>query len=420
MKQKLLAVLLIAALTGMMFAGCQTAPEVPEQPQNNVVTENNQSDETTTPTEKVAPSEQPTQEPTSAVAPTIPTETPEFTDAPLATVAPTDISEITEEPVATSTPIPTATPEPTAVPEPTATIAPTATVAPTATPKPTATPRPTPTAIPIPTPAPTPSISQIDGPKPPQISFNVYECGEKGEEVLELVTSLREENQYLTATKIIELLSTEYNYSTEDVLYGVYNSGWSSTCITYAKANIKNGSYSKTGLIKELASFLPYIEEDLIYAVENCEADWNQEAVESLEQSLYGTYSTGSSYRECVMSLKNKYYTEEQIAYALSAVEVDWHEQALKKISVYTETRKSGVSYLELIQRLTESHSFEYEIAKEAADSIKDSIDWNEQATKSAKAFAPYCASRAELLQTLENNGFTTDQAEYALKAIGW
>ena len=221
MKQKLLAVLLIAALTGMMFAGCQTAPEVPEQPQNNVVTENNQSDETTTPTEKVAPSEQPTKEPTSAVAPTIPTETPEFTDAPLATVAPTDIPEITEEPVATSTPVPTSEP--------------TATVAPTATPKPTVTPWPIATPCPTPTPGPTPSVSQIEVPKSEQISFPVYKCGEKGEEVLALVKSLREEDYY-HSSDLIELLSAEYNYSEQDILYGVYNSGWKEWCTKRATA----------------------------------------------------------------------------------------------------------------------------------------------------------------------------------------
>ena len=62
MKQKILAILLITALTGMMFAGCGTAPESPDQPQNNVVTENNQTDEAIPPKEDVTSSEQSMQE----------------------------------------------------------------------------------------------------------------------------------------------------------------------------------------------------------------------------------------------------------------------------------------------------------------------------------------------------------------------
>lgn len=406
MKQKLLAVLLIAALTGMMFAGCQTAPEVPEQPQNNVVTENNQSDETTTPTEKVAPSEQPTKEPTSAVAPTIPTETPEFTDAPLATVAPTDIPEITEEPVATSTPVPTSEP--------------TATVAPTATPKPTVTPWPIATPCPTPTPGPTPSVSQIEVPKSEQISFPVYKCGEKGEEVLALVKSLREEDYY-HSSDLIELLSAEYNYSEQDILYGVYNSGWKEWCTKRATAEIERRALSEHQLLKELASSLPYIEEDIVYAVEHCGADWNQEATESLDRLLYASFSSGTSYIYSVVFQKEMGFTNEQIEYALNAMgEIDWEEQVRKKIKMYTGEDWTGISYPALLDRLVYSHNFDYQMSVRIWESIKDEIDWNAEAVKAAKYFAPYRSDRDDLLQALVYNRFTLEQAEYAAKAIGW
>lgn len=419
MKQKLLAVLLIMSLTGMLFAGCQTAPEASGQPQDNVVTENNQSDETTTPTENVTPSEQPTKEPTSAVAPIEPTKVPEPTDAPVTTVEPTDIPEITEEPVATSTPIPTA--EPTATPEPTATIAPTATVAPTATPRPTATRWPMPTDIPIPTPGPTPSISQIEGKAKKTISFKTYKCGEKGEEVLALVKSLREERPNSYPNDLIKSLSDEYDYSEQDILYGVYNSGWKEWCTEIAQAQIDDGEFSEHRLLEYMASSFPYIEEDTVYAVENCVADWNKEAVESLELLLYGKYRSGTSYIYAVEFMKQCYYTDEQIEYALNAMgEIDWEEQVHIKIKVYTEKMGSGISYLQLLDRLVDSHDFDYELAKNAVESIKDEIDWNAQAVLAAKYFAPYRSSREDLIHALVFNKFTEEQAEYAAKAIGW
>lgn len=421
MKQKLLAVLLIASLTGMMFAGCQTTPEVPDQPQDNVITENNQSDETTTPTEKVAPSEQPTKEPTSAVAPVEPTKVPEPTDAPVTTVTPTDIPEVTEETVATATLVPTATPEPTKAPEPTATIAPTATVAPTATQKPTAISWPIATPWPTPTPGPTPSVSQIEVPKNEQISFPVYKCGEKGEEVLALVKSLREEAPNSYPNGLIELLSAEYNYSEQDILYGVYNSGWKEWCTEIATARIEQRPLSEYELLKEIATTFPYIEEDVVYAVEHCGADWNQEATESLDRLLYASFSKGTSYIYSVVYHKEMGYTNEQIEYALNAMgEIDWEEQARKKIKMYTGENGYGISYPALLDRLVYSHNFDYQMSVRIWESIKDEIDWNAEAVKAAKYFAPYRSDRDDLLQALVYNKFTLEQAEYAAKAIGW
>lgn len=380
MKIKLPAVLLIATLVGMMFAGCGTTPEFPEQP---------------------------TQEPTSTVTPIEPTKAPKFTDAPVATVAPTDLPEITEEPAATSTPVPTSEP--------------TATVAPTATPKPTVTPWPIATPWPTPTPGPTPSISQIkvDATKP--ISFHVYKCGEKGEEVLELVKSLRAEKPHLYDDDLIELLSDEYNYSEQDILYGVYNSGWKEWCTKRATAEIERRALSEHQLLKELASSLPYIEEDIVYAVEHCGADWNQEATESLDRLLYASFSSGTSYIYSVVFQKEMGFTNEQIEYALNAMgEIDWEEQMRKKIKMYTGEDWYGISYPALLDRLVYSHNFDYQMSVRIWKSIKDEIDWNAEAVKAAKYFAPYRSDRDDLLQALVYNKFTLEQAEYAANAIGW
>lgn len=387
MKKKLLTVLLIAASTGMMFAGCGTAPEVPEQPQDNVVTE------------------------TSTMTPTVPTEAPELTDAPTATVAPTDIPGNTEEPVAISTPETTVTAEPTTTPMPTATIAPTASVAPTATPRPTTTP------WPAPTPGPTPSISQIEGPKKEHLSFPVYKCGEKGEEVLELVKSLREKNPTYSDEPLISFLTENYDYNQNDILYGVYNSGWKDKCIEIVIAKTTNRTFSEYAILKEIVNQTPYIEEDVIYAMKNSSVDWNEVSAAFLKKQL--SFKRGLSYIHCIEVMKIEMFTDEQIKYAIETVNPDWYNEAVLKCNYYI-SGSSGISYSSLQDRLINSHQFDYDIAMKAVESIKDPTDWNNEAYKAAKYFGPYRSSKEDLIQVLNNVGFTDEQIEYAINKYGW
>ena len=427
MRKILFPLFLTVAMVGALLAGCGIKQEAADQTIGSAVAENTVTPEMT-PTEEPAVTATSTPVPTEGAVETpteVPTAEPTVTQAvePTATptVVPTSTPEPTVTPEPTETPVPTATPTVTPVPTSTPTPTPTSTPTPTVTPLPTATP--TPTATPLPTatstPMPTPLVSQIKATYTEKLQFNEYTCGEKGEEVLELVKSLREENPNLSRSRLVELLSTEYEYSEQDVMYGVYNSGWKEFCLEIVKNRVENGTQSKMGLLKYLGKNYPFIEEDLVYAVENCEADWNEQAVKSLENSLYGPKSSGKSYKDCVEAMKNACFTDEEIEYALEMLKPDWQEQAVKKAKTYTEKAQGGgISYLGLIDRLVESHSFDEAMATRAAESIKNDVNWNEQAVKSMKWFMKGGHSRERLIEILQDKKFTDEQIEYALEVV--
>jgi len=313
-------------------------------------------------------------------------------------------------------------PEITLTPEPTVTIAPkttpeTTTPAPTATLDPIATIVPTATAIPKPTV--TPAVHEIILAEDLQISFHVYTCGKNGEEVFELVRTIREERPGLPAFEIYNLLSDENKYSEQDILYGIYTHDWKEYCLDLAKSYIETGFYSENGLIRHLNKYYPFVEEDITYAVKNCGADWDQEAPEYLEYFLFYEPALGQSYKLCVEEMKWALFTNEQIEYALGVINPDWHEQAVKKATSMIEFSTNGYSYSALVDQLVELY-FDYDIAQEAVDSIKKDIDWNAEAVKSANTFAKLCDSKQEFFEILEGRGFTYDQIEYAAKEFGW
>jgi hypothetical protein len=298
---------------------------------------------------------------------------------------------------------------------------PTVTPLPTSTPKPTEKPWPQPTQFPIPTPGPTPSIRQIGKTEQPKLSYPTYECGEKGEEVLELVKTLQEEHPFWIEMDVIEELESKYDYSEQDILYGVYNNDWKEDCLSRAKWRIEDGAVSRARLLEFMTFDFHNTEEDLVYAVDNCGADWNQEAVETLEQLLYGPHSSGTSYTYAVQYMKEVYFTDEQIEYAFHALgEIDWEEQMRKKSKMYLEDAACGASPFYLLCRLVDSHDFDYNMAVDYVDSLRDEIDWDAQAYRMVKYFSPHQKTREEVLWALAVNGFTKEQAEKAADRYGW
>ena len=63
-----------------------------------------------------------------------------------------------------------------------------------------------------------------------------------------------------------------------------------------------------------------------------------------------------------------------------------------------------------------ESDNFSAEDAAYAADHC--GADWNEQAERKAKAISS--SYRSEILEQLKEDGFTYDQAQYAVNALGY
>lgn len=132
-----------------------------------------------------------------------------------------------------------------------------------------------------------------------------------------------------------------------------------------AKSYLNVSAFSREGLIKQL-EFEKFSNEDAVYAVDNCGADWN--------------------------------------------------EQALKKAKSYLSI--SAFSYTGILKQL-EFEKFTSEQATYGADNC--GADWNEQAEKKAKSYLDLTAfSYDGLISQLEFEGFTPEQAEYGAKANGY
>ena len=396
-----------------------------------------------------------TPEPTATSAPA-PTATPE----PTATSTPAPTA--TPEPTATSTPAPTATPEPTATstPAPTATPEPTATStpAPTATPKPTATSTPVPTATPMPTAKPTPSVSEIEVVVPTQAPGHVYTCSERGEEALEAVKALRE-NYSGIPNAIAKKMREEYDFSEEDVLYAVYNSGWTEKTVEWSKSALENKPYSRVGLINYFHPRWPFIEADVLYGVDNCGADWNEQAIRYVQNELDDP--DGCGYLSLVKSMKKEGFTDENIEYALANMTIDWVAQAEKAIARRLESNcyseywllynmiargeyaeadlvaaisnmeidwaveaeeiavnllnKSSYSRQALIKQMVEGERFAEDIAVAAVD--KTNADWVAEAMEEIDHhLAKYTSTRLQCLERLQSSYyFTKEEAEAAI-----
>ena len=105
----------------------------------------------------------------------------------------------------------------------------------------------------------------------------------------------------------------------------------------------------------------------------------------------------------------------EEATYAVDNCGADWFEQAEKKAADYLNY--SAFSYTGLIGQL-EYEGFTTEEATRAADNC--GADWNEQAVKKAKEYLDYSSfSRSGLISQLKYEGFTTEQAEYGVTQNG-
>lgn len=131
-----------------------------------------------------------------------------------------------------------------------------------------------------------------------------------------------------------------------------------------AKDYLKYSAFSYTGLIEQL-EYEQFSHEDAVWAADNCNADWNEQAL--LSAKSYLNYSA-FSYTGLIDQLEYEGFTAEQAAYGADNCGADWFEQAAK----------CAESYLEY------------------------------------SAF-----SRAGLIDQLEYEGFTTEQATHGVDATG-
>ena len=121
------------------------------------------------------------------------------------------------------------------------------------------------------------------------------------------------------------------------------------------------------------------------------------------------------SYTGLIEQLEYEQFSHEDAVWAADNCNADWNEQAL--LSAKSYLNYSAFSYTGLIDQL-EYEGFTTEQATYGADNC--GADWFEQAAKCAESYLEYSAfSRAGLIDQLEYEGFTTEQATHGVDATG-
>lgn len=125
---------------------------------------------------------------------------------------------------------------------------------------------------------------------------------------------------------------------------------------------------------------------------------------------------TAFSYTGLISQLEYEGYSTEACTYAVDNCNADWNEQALNSAINYIEY--TAFSYSGLISQL-EYEGFTSDQATYGADNC--GADWNEQAANAAKNYLEYSSfSRQGLLDQLIYEGFTQEQAEYGVASVGY
>ncbi len=128
----------------------------------------------------------------------------------------------------------------------------------------------------------------------------------------------------------------------------------------------------------------------------------------------YLAYS-GFSYTGLIEQLEYEKFAHEDAVWAADNCNADWNEEALESAKSYIDY--SGFSYTGLIDQL-EYGGFTTEEATYGADNC--GADWNAEAAESAKAYLKYSSfSRDGLIDQLEYEGFTHEQAVYGVDQTG-
>lgn len=79
-----------------------------------------------------------------------------------------------------------------------------------------------------------------------------------------------------------------------------------------------------------------YSDDDIQYAIDNCGADWKEEALQ-FAQNVVGIEGAGYSEQRLTKLIQGKGYTDDEVSYAMANVDVDWNEEALKCARSYRD-----------------------------------------------------------------------------------
>lgn len=159
--------------------------------------------------------------------------------------------------------------------------------------------------------------------------------------------------------------------------------------------------YIKTGSLEQQRIPLP------AFRMEEYKADalsWAKKAI-----------STFSYSREALIQMLSQEYPSEAVTYAVDNCGADWNEQAVNQAKIYISMM--GYSYIDLVDALEIAEKFTHEQAVFGADNC--GADWNKQAVWVAESILlgeSKQFSKDELIEQLKKRGFTHEQAVYGVE----
>lgn len=188
--------------------------------------------------------------------------------------------------------------------------------------------------------------------------------------------------------------------------------------VAEAKGFLEKANYSYTGLYNELL-YMGYAEEDAKYGVDNCGADWNEQAIKRAKAlASQGDYTE----ENLVEKLESEGFTQEQASIGAQVVIQSPDSKSKKSDSAVEAARKyfdtGNFTYTSLIDKL-EQDGYSQEEAEYAADNC--GADWNAQAAKEAEALLKDgLLTKEEIVDKLIFKGYTYEQAVYGAEANGF
>jgi|GEM_PF-689938 len=175
----------------------------------------------------------------------------------------------------------------------------------------------------------------------------------------ELVSSVKVDGTYdWSGVESSDSSDTASDVDTSDATTGEANA------LSSAKSYLDFMAFSKEGLIDQL-EYEGYSTEEATYAVENCGADWNEQAVKAAENYLDFMAFSESGLQE---QLEYDGFTTEEAQYGVENCGADWMEQAVKSAESYLDFMAMSES------ELKEQLEFDGFTAEEAAYGASEAL----------------------------------------------
>ena len=224
---------------------------------------------------------------------------------------------------------------------------------------------------------------------------------------------LKDVTSYTVSRQEMIELEIRDGYEESDILAVIDTLGidWLAEASDRLALMLKDTPLTRLDCLDRLQRFYYFTKAEAEASVAQSGVDWMEQAARSMQHTVD---RLAQSYDDLVINFKNR-CSKEELEYALSHIVVDWNEEASQKAYGYTTSGHNGYSPEGLVDHLMTSHGFTKEQATYGVESLGD-VDWNKQAVNSMRWFMQGGHSREKLIEILQEDKFTEEQINYALK----